>query len=329
MGNNTDARVNALARNSASVIDRAESVRTAAGHIPRRPIVNSAPHPTFLYIGTPKAGSTWVYDALCEHPDVFVPGKDLQFFDYNYDRGWEWYLRQFGHSGSASAVGEVSHDYYLNKEAAQRIRTDLPDVRLICCLREPGEFAVSLLRWLHSHTRRFGSTFEEIAEHPYFTRVLAYRNNLEAYFNRFPRDQILVLYYEQLKSDPLSFLRELYQFIGVDASYQPAVLTRRSNPTRPPRNRSFLIFVCEVAQLIRKMGGDKLVDAIRWRPTFDRFLYRIFYAADRGEDPAATAELDRIAERVRQEAAGDFDALARLIGKPLPAQWLRAAHRRS
>ena len=32
--------------------------------------------PNFLYIGTSKAGSTWVYDLLNRHPDIYMaPGK--------------------------------------------------------------------------------------------------------------------------------------------------------------------------------------------------------------------------------------------------------------
>ena len=34
--------------------------------------------PNFLYIGTSKAGSTWIYNVLDHHPDVYMaPGKGL------------------------------------------------------------------------------------------------------------------------------------------------------------------------------------------------------------------------------------------------------------
>ena len=66
--------------------------------------------PNFLYIGTRKAGSTWLYSVLASHPDVYMaPGKGLYFFDNNYDRGSEWYRHHFAAAGRESIVGEVMH----------------------------------------------------------------------------------------------------------------------------------------------------------------------------------------------------------------------------
>jgi len=322
MVNRADTGFDDPARTTASVRRRDQSA-----HIAGPTMSDARPRPTFLYIGTPKSGSTWIYEALRSHPQVFVPvAKDLQFFDNNYRLGWDWYLRHFKNAGSAVAVGDLSQDYYWSAPAAARIRAELPEIRLICCLREPGDFAISALRWIHNHTGRLGSNFGEIAEHLSFARLLSYRENLEIYFDLFPRDQILVVFYEDLKAEPRTFIRQLYQFIGVDPDYEPAVLSSRSNVTRPPRSRMLLRLAFETAQLLRRLGAANLVGAVRWNPIFDKLVYR---GTMRREDRFAQIELDRIAERVRQEAAGELDALARLIGKPLPAQWLRAAHRRS
>ncbi|PON15180.1 hypothetical protein C2W62_25225 [Candidatus Entotheonella serta] len=39
--------------------------------------------PTFIGIGAPKAGTTWLYHCLREHPDVFMGAvKETRFFDY-------------------------------------------------------------------------------------------------------------------------------------------------------------------------------------------------------------------------------------------------------
>lgn len=279
--------------------------------------------PTFLFIGTAKSGSTWIYDALQQHPGVFIPpAKDLQFFDYYYHLGMDWYLRHFENGGSALALGEMSHDYCLSAEAARRIREHLPDVRLICCLREPGSLAVSHLRWWRSHTLQLGSTFSEMVRHPHFIRLLAYRENLEAYFDLFPRDQIFVCFYEQLRADPRRFIRELYQFIGVDPEYEPAALAGRRNVTRPPRSRTLLIGAVIAAQCLRRLGAANLVGLIKRSPLYDRLVYS---GATMREDPSIKAELESIAATVRRQSAPEFDPLSRLIGKPLPTEWLNAA----
>jgi Sulfotransferase domain len=278
--------------------------------------------PTFLYIGAPKSGSTWIYHALREHPDVFIPpAKDLQFFDYHYDQGENWYLQHFKSAGSATALGELSHDYFLSEKAARRIQATLPGIRLIVCLREPGDFAVSALRWWKTHTRHSGATYCEMAQSPEFRRRLAYRKNLEAYYSLFPRNRILVVFYEQLKSDPSNFIRRLYQFIGVNPNYLPMVLEQKLNGTRMPRNRLALSYATETAQFLRRLGGANLVGMIRSNPIFDMLMYR---SSVRDEDPYEKLKLECIAKSVRRRAVRDHVALAQLIGKPLPKEWLIA-----
>ena len=56
--------------------------------------------PDFLYIGPDKSGSTWLYEVLRRHPEVFVPSvKDLYFFDP--DNGMEVASVPFGRKDSS------------------------------------------------------------------------------------------------------------------------------------------------------------------------------------------------------------------------------------
>ena len=39
-------------------------------------------YPDFLCIGVARAATTWIFDRLSQHPDVFLPkGKEVHFFD--------------------------------------------------------------------------------------------------------------------------------------------------------------------------------------------------------------------------------------------------------
>jgi len=43
---------------------------------------NNSLHPYFVCIGAQKAGTTWLYDNLCQHPEVWMPPvKEIHFFD--------------------------------------------------------------------------------------------------------------------------------------------------------------------------------------------------------------------------------------------------------
>ena len=67
--------------------------------------------PTFLGIGVPRAGTTWLHQLLSAHPDVFLPSrrKEVRFFDRHHEEGQGWYEGFFCPPDEAdrySAIGE-------------------------------------------------------------------------------------------------------------------------------------------------------------------------------------------------------------------------------
>ena len=78
--------------------------------------------PNFAYIGTSKAGSTWLFNALAGHPDVYLASnKGLYYFDQHFDEGQAWYLDHFRAAGDRPAVGEISHSYLSSPQVPARI----------------------------------------------------------------------------------------------------------------------------------------------------------------------------------------------------------------
>ena len=52
--------------------------------------------PNFLHLGPGKSGSSWLHETLTLHPEVYLSeAKDLYFFSRYYDRGVDWYRKQF------------------------------------------------------------------------------------------------------------------------------------------------------------------------------------------------------------------------------------------
>lgn len=104
--------------------------------------------PGFLIGGAQRCGTTSLYRALSQHPDVrkAVLHKGVHFFDMNYDKGMGWYRAHF--PLRASGLTFESSPYYLfHPLAADRIARDLPDVRLLVLVRDPVERAYSA----HAH----------------------------------------------------------------------------------------------------------------------------------------------------------------------------------
>lgn len=196
--------------------------------------------PNFIGIGVPRSGTSWIHMALKQHPDVLVPRrtKEIHFFsrDSNYEQDLDWYASFFSHHDGESAVGEISPTYFSTASAAERIYKHIPQARLIVSLRNPAERAYSsytkqILRGLIPPKMDF---FEaaQVLEEKYRKRMLEqglYHQHLCRYLSLFPKEHILVMLYDDLEEDPKGFIRQIYDFIGVDSSFVPSTIGEKIN----------------------------------------------------------------------------------------------------
>lgn len=109
--------------------------------------------PDFFIVGAPKAGTTALYEYLCEHPGVCMASyKEPHYFatdltGYARAETLAEYLSFFRHcSDDAVAIGEGSVWYLRSKTALRNIRDFAPDSRIIVMLRNP----IDLVRSFHA-----------------------------------------------------------------------------------------------------------------------------------------------------------------------------------
>jgi hypothetical protein len=270
--------------------------------------------PTFLYVGASKAGSSWIYEILREHPEVFVPAaKDLQFFDSYYQKGLDWYCGQFHNARNAKAIGEVSHDYFLAQSSAYRIAYHLPEVKIIACLREPVDKILSSYRFNRTTTVNKNITFGEYAFSSAILKQNAYFENLRPFVELLGRSRVLVLFYDDLKLNPNAFVQRIYQFIGVNDCFQPPSLHRRVLPARDARSEWLAHKVFSGARFARKLGLANLVGTIKRSQVASALLYR-----PPSRDLAIS---DDIIHRLRQTLSETYPELEQLLDCRLPKAW--------
>lgn len=271
--------------------------------------------PNFIYVGAPKSGSTWLFRALQEHPEVFVlPAKSSGYFEAAAPGPLAPYLAQFSEAGAARAVGEISHDVYVVPDAAERIAAAFPDMKILLCLREPGDFAVSVLKWWNTHTESFGVSVAEIERNDHFRRLTDYLPAVARFYQHFPAGQIQVSFFEDLGRDPATFLSDIHRFLDVSTTHRPSVLDTVVNKARPPRNRRLTKFIYAGGGVMRRWGMGTVVERAKTMKLLDAILYR-------SGEPPANPEFAAAASRVRERVAGDLPALEALIGRPLPREW--------
>lgn len=271
--------------------------------------------PNFIYVGAPKSGSTWLFEALREHPQVFVaPGKSTEYFETEAPGPLAEYLKHFERAGDALAVGEIAHDVFVVPGSAKRIRTLFPQMRILFCLREPGDFAASALRWWTTHTHRYGNTATEMAQSERFITLVDYSARLAPFYEVFPREQIKVVFFEDLRDDPAVFIRSVQEFLGVDAGFRPQLLDKVVNRSHPPRNKLLTHSAFVLGGILRRAGFGGFVERVKHMPIVEKILYD-----EQSSD--FDSEIERIAAGVRIDSRPMLDKLEALIGTPLPDYW--------
>jgi hypothetical protein len=222
----------------------------------------------FIIIGAAKSATTWLQAALQADPAIAMPDPELHYFSRNHARGDTWYLAQFPEKRGARLLGEKSNSYLEAPEAASRIRSAAPHVRLIALLRDPVERAYSDYCMLY----RRGEVDADIHRHldPLVAaegRFIAggrYAERLAPFLEAFPADRILVLVYEALKADPVRELARARAFLGVPPELPTALATERvkdrASAIVPPAMRRLLAPLKPVARPFR---GSPLFEMAR------------------------------------------------------------------
>lgn len=274
-----------------------------------------AVRPNFLGIGPGKAGTTWLYQVLKEHPEVgLAAAKETLYFTSEYHRGIEWYLRLFRGCRGRPAIGEVSNVYIFDAAAADRIRAFNPAMRLISCLRDPVDRAFSHYLFLARNGQVHGTFEEVIASSPDLLERGEYFRLLQPWLRNFPPEQILLLVFDDLRERPEEVTRRMFGFIGVDPGFLPPSIRQRAMVASAPRNRAVARLVKEGALAVRRLGRPEWVQRVK-QSGLARLLYR---PLGRDEYPRlAPATRLRLQDRFR----GDVRQLSALVGRDLESLW--------
>ena len=196
--------------------------------------------PDFLYIGGPRCGSTWIYNCLKEHPEIFVPNlKEVQYFNNKlgrYKKGINWYENFFKNINGAKTVGEISPPYLADEKTPKRIHKTIPNVKMIISIRNPIQVAYSLYI---EHIKRgdikpnsdiIKSGSKQYVKHlPPFLYHGLYYKNISNYLKYFPKKNFLFLVFDDLKENSERFIKNVFKFLKVDADYMPSVVNKKIN----------------------------------------------------------------------------------------------------
>lgn len=205
--------------------------------------------PDFFVIGTARAGTTSLYHYLSQHPQVFLPRvKEPKYFCFaNGLPRWagpgdkeaistytfadkKTYLSLFNLAASNQLSGDITPWYMYSKDAAESISTLVPESKLICILRDPvcralsnfqinrrtgrepeSSFARAMSLERERIKNNWGWTFHYARRGEYYAQLIPYRE-------LFPREQLLIVSFDDLVSNTDITIHTILEFLGLSTS---------------------------------------------------------------------------------------------------------------
>lgn len=197
-------------------------------------------YPDYLIIGTQKGGTSSLQEYLLKHPKVLRPTiKEVHYFDNNFKKGLRWYRSFFPFIKKRGQVfGEASPYYIYHSLVPRRVKSVLPNIKIIVLLRSPAERAFSHYK-MELRGGYEKESFEKALErekgniknydslvrkgkksfgHQHFSYLDRgkYSLQLKRWFKYFDRENFLIIKSEDLFINPQEEVSRVFSFLGLN-----------------------------------------------------------------------------------------------------------------
>lgn len=229
--------------------------------------------PNFLIAGSAKCGTSSLHSYLAQHPDIFMSRKKEPRFissqamtfplngplDFRVEK---WYVKKFSDycelfkdAGNYKIVGESSADtLYFYQQTIPVIKKYLGNPKIVIVLRNPVKRSFSAYQHLVRDARESLSFEDALLKEEdriknnweliyHYRAVSRYYEPIKAFLENF--NNVKIVLNEDLAKDPHRVLAEVFEFLGVDTTFQVKDSTTKHNMSGKPRSRWLHEFLFE------------------------------------------------------------------------------------
>jgi hypothetical protein len=269
--------------------------------------------PSFIVVGPPRTGTSWLHDILSKHALLPNPTKETRFFDTHFHRGLDWYRAHFPKTPGNLPMGEVAPTYFASNEARERLASTIPDAKIVCIFRNPVDRILSLYR-LKCAYGMIPWTFEEaLVKDPELMESSRYVTNFRAWRDTFGPDRVLATVYDDLRDHPQTFLDRVVDFIDIPRfKLSPSQIdhVHGSESMTHPRNYYRTRGATVMAEWFKARRLDKVVVAVKKSPLIKLFL---------GGGPAFAALSRDVSHNLYEHFLPEVEELESLLHRDLSA----------
>lgn len=278
--------------------------------------------PDFIGLGAQKCATAWIYNMLNDHPDIEMVRsedgeKDLRFFSYFFDRGFEWYEKHFNNQ-KHGITGEYSTSYFCSSDAPERVYNYSPETRLVVSLRHPVERVFSNHKHEVHRGRISGKNliFENaLKNNPMYLYQSLYYTHLSRWLKYFDKKQVFIILVDDLERNPKETMHGLYEFLGVNSEHRPPMLYERIHESRVPKNKFLESSLKTTAGILKNIGGAGFVTYLKSKGV-NRKVYRLNSKTQEDAFPSMKEETKAF---LLKYFADENSKLSKLINRNLSA----------
>ena len=172
-----------------------------------------------------------------------VSHSELDKTDQNVITDLKDYEAIFSDGCEFPARGEATVFYLYSKKAAENIKKLIPDVHLFILARDPAQRAFS--HFLYSqqigradkHWKFEDALFAQDGLWDFrYLEMGFYQKYISIYDALFPKEQVHILFFEDLVKDPVELAQIFFRKLGVDPSFVPSHRLEYAKSGLPKRN---------------------------------------------------------------------------------------------
>lgn len=189
--------------------------------------------PSFIGVGTPKAGTSWWFELMVQHPKIEINRfnvKETCFFCHGLqqnDVSLNHYVQGFRPTAEDMLVGEWSTLYFSHPFALHRVMQHFPETKILVSFRDPVTTLYSWLNQLMRNRAKKMLSNDDESRYMYlnydafpslFNQILRYPEILKNLQNVY-KDNLLCLQYEKNVLDTQRQLDMTMRFLGQEPFY--------------------------------------------------------------------------------------------------------------
>lgn len=227
--------------------------------------------------------------------DAYFNAPTLETIHIDFVRSRDQYLKLFESGKGFKCVGEASTSYMYSTVAAEQVSKHHPNAKIIVCLRDPVERLKSHLRMalqlgyiskvddqllasdLKAHPSGWGASH-------LFVELGLFGNQLERWYSRFPKENILIIQFDDLRDRQEKVWSDICAFLNVSI-FAPDNI-QRENVSQIPRYPLANKVLRKFSGLKNRLPAGVKNAVVRWMSDengsldIDESRWRAYFAKD-------------------------------------------------